>query len=64
MIGQLLLNKFSSVYQNTLITNNFYIHLIMLLFYQQRIQNIFIIFYFYTSYYGDFIHKIRSILIH
>ena len=56
MIGQLLLNKFSSVYQNTLITNNFYIHLIMLLFYQQGIQNIFIIFYFYTSYYGDFIH--------
>ena len=48
MIGQLLLNKFSSVYQNTLITNNFYIHLIMLLFYQQGIQNIFIIFYFYT----------------
>lgn len=56
MIGQLLLNKFSSVYQNTLITNNFYIHLIMLLFYQQGIQNIFIIFYFYTWYYGDFIH--------
>lgn len=62
MIGQLLLNKFSSVYQNTLITNNFYIHLIMLLFYQQGILSfsIFIHDIMETSY----IYKIRSILIH
>lgn len=42
------LYKIIPVYQSTLIIYYFYIHLIMLLLYQQGIQNIFIIFYFYT----------------